>query len=56
MTGITSVHANRTLQQMRKRELLEFAGGVVTIRDLEALKQTADFDDSYLYLQRQVRR
>ena len=56
MTGITSVHANRTLQQMRKRELLEFAGGVVTIRDLEGLKRTADFNDDYLYLQRQVRR
>lgn len=55
MLGITSVHANRTLQQLRKRGLIEFAGGLVTIRDVAALKQVAEFDASYLYLDRQNR-
>jgi len=55
MLGITSVHANRTLQQLRKQGAVEFAGGVVTIRDMDALEQVAEFDASYLYLDRQVR-
>jgi CRP-like cAMP-binding protein len=52
MLGITPVHANRTLQELRGQGWLEFAGGLVTIRDLEALKQTGEFDPSYLYLRR----
>lgn len=55
MLGITSVHANRTLQQLRKQGLVEFAGGLVTIRDVGALKQKAEFDASYLYLDLQNR-
>jgi CRP-like cAMP-binding protein len=56
MLGITPVHANRTLQEMRKQGLVEFAGGVVTIKDFDALKRTAEFDAAYLYLDRQDRR
>lgn len=52
MLGMTSVHANRTLQQLRKQGLVEFAGGLVTIPDIGALKQVAEFDPSYLYLDR----
>lgn len=55
MLGITPVHANRTLQQLRKQGVVEFAGGLVTIRDVAALKQMAEFDASYLYLDRQTR-
>ena len=55
MLGMTPVHANRTLQQLRKQGILEFAGGLVTIHDMAALKLTADFDPSYLYLERQRR-
>ena len=56
MLGITSVHTNRTLQEMRKSGLLEFAGGVVTIKDLNGLRRTAEFDDYYLYPERESRR
>ena len=52
MIGVTPVHANRTLQQLRKQEVIEFAGGTVTIKDLEGLKRTAEFDPAYLYLER----
>ena len=55
MLGITSVHANRTLQQLRKENSVEFANGVVTIRDLEKLKDTAEFNPAYLYLDRHRR-
>jgi len=56
MIGVTSVHTNRTLQEMRRQGLVEFAGGVVTIKDIKALKRAAQFDDAYLYLERQGRR
>lgn len=55
MLGITPVHANRTLQELRKRGLVEFASGLVTIHDMAGLKQAAEFDASYLYLERQPR-
>ena len=34
---------------------MDFAGGLVTIHDMAALKKVADFDPSYLYLDRQQR-
>jgi CRP-like cAMP-binding protein len=52
MIGVTPVHANRTLQQLRKQNAVEFAGGIVTIKDFEGLKRTAEFDPAYLYLDR----
>ena len=55
MLGITSVHANRTLQQLRKQGAVEFAGGLVTIHDFAALRRVAEFEPSYLYLDRQAR-
>lgn len=54
MLGMTPVHANRTLQKMREQRLVEFAGGVATIHDLAALKEAAEFDDLYLYLDRRL--
>lgn len=52
MLGITPVHANRTLQNLRKQGFVEFAGRVVTISDMSRLEETAEFDPSYLYLER----
>jgi len=53
--GLTSVHVNRTLQELRRRELVEFQGGRLAIRDLEALKAVGHFDPAYLYLDKQPR-
>ena len=53
--GLTSVHVNRTLQELRRQELVEFQGGRLVIRDLEALKSVAQFDPAYLYLDKQPR-
>lgn len=50
--GLTSVHVNRTLQELRRRKLIELQNRRVTIFDLQALKGLAQFDDAYLYLQR----
>jgi CRP-like cAMP-binding protein len=53
--GLTPVHTNRTLQEMRRRGLIELVPGRVTIPDLEALKKIGEFDPMYLYLERRPR-
>jgi CRP-like cAMP-binding protein len=49
-TGITAVHVNRTLQEIRGEGLLSFRGGRVEIDDWDALVEVAEFDPSYLML------
>jgi CRP-like cAMP-binding protein len=42
--GITLVHVNRVLQQLRQQGLIEFSGGVVTLVRPRALALIADFE------------
>lgn len=42
--GITLVHVNRVLQQLRQQGLVEFSGGVVTLTRPKALALIADFE------------
>jgi CRP-like cAMP-binding protein len=49
-SGLTAVHVNRTLQELRKEGLIELHGRKLTIPDLEALKGAALFNDNYLHL------
>lgn len=51
--GLTAVHVNRTLRDLREQEALEFSKGRVTIRDLTKLRRIAEFEPDYLYLERQ---
>lgn len=53
--GLTSVHINRTMQQLRSEGLVEFRSGRVTLLDLPALQAVAEFDPAYLYLERRPR-
>ena len=53
--GLTSVHTNRTLKELREGGMVEFRGGRVSILDLPALERVAEFDRSYLYLERRPR-
>ena len=48
--GLTVVHANRTLQELRRRGLVELENRRLTIRDRRGLEGLAEFDPSYLYL------
>jgi CRP-like cAMP-binding protein len=41
--GLTSVHINRTLQQLRREHMLEAANGFVTLLEPEALALIADY-------------
>lgn len=53
--GMTSVHVNRTLQELRRRGLIEVEGRRATIPDRSALEALAEFDPAYLYLERRPR-
>jgi CRP-like cAMP-binding protein len=48
--GLTVVHANRTLQELRRRGLVELENRQLTIRDRRGLEGVAEFDPGYLYL------
>lgn len=49
---MTSVHVNRTLQEMRRDGLLEFSCRRLVVPDLRKLKRVAKFNDNYLHLGR----
>ena len=53
--GLTSVHVNRTLQEMRRRNLLTLENRKLTILDLQALRSVGDFNPDYLYLEKRPR-
>jgi CRP-like cAMP-binding protein len=48
--GLTPVHTNRVLKELRERNLATFKNGKVVIEELGALQSLAEFDPSYLYL------
>lgn len=48
--GLTVVHANRTLQELRRRGLIDLENRHLTIRDRRGLEGVAEFDPGYLYL------
>ena len=49
-SGLTPVHVNRTLQEIRREGLLSFSGGHVEVMDWDALVSVAEFDPAYLML------
>lgn len=46
--GLSTVHVNRTIQQLRKKKLITMAQGQVTVLDWQGLAATASFDARYL--------
>ena len=53
--GLTAVHVNRTLQELRRRGLVEVERGSATIVKRAELEAVAEFDPAYLYLERKAR-
>jgi CRP-like cAMP-binding protein len=51
--GITTVHVNRVLQQMRADGLIELQGNRLNIPDWNRLKEAGDFEPTYLHLQQE---
>ena len=53
-TGLSTVHVNRTLQELRAAGLIRMEDGAVTVLDWERLKQAGRFDPGYLHLQHEM--
>jgi CRP-like cAMP-binding protein len=51
-TGITPVHANRMIQQLRSQGLVEWEGSEIAVPNFDELKRIAEFDDRYLHHRR----
>ena len=51
-TGLTPVHVNRTLQQLREDGLIALRSKTLTVLDPAELKRVAGFSANYLHLQR----
>ncbi len=49
-SGLTAVHVNRTLQELRRDGLIELQAKRLAIPDLKALQNAAMFNDNYLHL------
>lgn len=50
--GLTKVHVNRVLQRMRREALISLSGRTLVIHDVMRLRQVAEFDSTYLHLDR----
>lgn len=48
-TGLTPVHTNRTLQQLRKDGLIQLTAKSLKILDWDGLREVGDFDGLYLH-------
>jgi CRP-like cAMP-binding protein len=52
--GLSDVHVNRTLQELRAERLIRLEQGTLTILQWEELKNAGEFDPLYLHLRRAV--
>ena len=48
--GLSAVHVNRTLQDLRRQKFIMLEGGTLTIENLERLMETSFFNPDYLHL------
>ena len=53
--GMTTVHVNRTVQQLRELGLITWRDRNLTIADVDGLQAFAGFDANYLHLNKRVR-
>lgn len=54
-TGLTAIHVNRMLKELRDAGLMTFREGRATIGNLAGLRRVGEFDPAYLFLDRQPR-
>jgi CRP-like cAMP-binding protein len=52
-TGLSNVHVNRVLQELRRDGLITLKGNTLVALDWDQLRLAGDFDPTYLHLQRQ---
>lgn len=51
VTGLTPVHVNRTLQQLRRDGLITLSARQLVIADLQQMRQAAMFNPNYLHFE-----
>ena len=51
--GLSTVHVNRVLQELRGNDLITLRGGFLTVLDWDGLKTAGEFDPAYLQLDRE---
>jgi CRP-like cAMP-binding protein len=54
-TGLSTVHVNRTLQELREAGLIRSVEREIVIEDWKALQEAGEFDPHYLHLQGEAR-
>jgi CRP-like cAMP-binding protein len=52
--GLSTVHVNRTLQELRGAGLITLRGGALTVPDWEGLQEAGEFDQTYLHQERRA--
>ena len=52
--GISTVHVNRTLQELRAAGLIRLQGARLTVLNWEGLREVGEFDPTYLHLRPQA--
>jgi CRP-like cAMP-binding protein len=53
--GLSTVHVNRVIQELRAEGLITWRGETVVITDWPRLQQIAEFDPTFLSLEREPR-
>lgn len=48
--GLSTVHVNRTIQELRLKKLIRLTSGRLTVYDWDGLQQAGEFDPTYLQL------
>jgi CRP-like cAMP-binding protein len=49
-TGLSTVHVNRAVQELRRQRLISFERSVLTVLNWAGLQRAGDFDPTYLFL------
>ncbi len=50
--GLSTVHINRTLQEIRKAKLITLKGDTLKVLDWDGLQKAGEFDPAYLHLEK----
>ena len=53
-TGLSFVHVNRSLQQLRDRGFIQYKSKQIVIKDLTGLTEFTGFNPNYLHLQKEI--
>jgi len=53
-TGLSTVHVNRTLQDLRGEGLITLRAGSLSVLDWDRLREAGEFDPTYLHLRKEA--